>query len=426
MSFSPIAVDVIVDTWNLRKQSFDVLGAHRFPGVPGIISGLEAYGFAVQHVYAAVACEPYSDNPSVKVTKALQTTSRFVQSMNGSTQGTLLKGRLTDRSGELEEKLVDVLCAVQITRSAMEIATNISQSEAIVVVSEDIDLTPAYEMARQLGVPVYAAANETVDTRPGDWLILSDATLVDFCGRPFGDAGATRKTTVAKQLLSGQLHRQFEFGYVDHRSKDIVFRHRTGVEGSLPANEATARYRSGQRVQLYPVDLLPAHAGSDFPRLRLSVSRPVADRPPYLIDGHVHEWVQPTRVRVRKPDGTIRAFDAAPGTLLPGMEVALYHAPGSRSRLVGALEKMPMLDGWTSPTTPKIATAQQTATSPGATVRASIDGLSAPVALLPSSETQVQTGDSFAVVPRDQEGGRVTKVLAVSTALRRRTLRAKT
>lgn len=413
----PIPADVIVDTWNLRNQAGDVLGSNRFPDIPGIVTALAAYGFDVQHVYAAAACTPYSDRPSQRVQKALATTEPFVRHMKAAPNGTLLEGKLTDRSGSLEEKLVDVLCAVQIARCAMRIVTGLSSARAIVVISEDIDLTPAYTMARELGVPVYAGANETVHTRPGDWLIFSDATMIEMGGRPHGDVGAQRKTLLAKQLLTADMHRQFSFRYLDRATGLLVFRHRTGIEGVLPASESPAQMSPGDALQLYPVDLYTAPAASGFPALLLSTTAPVSSRAQHLLEGEVVEWLQPTRVRVELNGGT-RAYEAAPGTLLPRMKVAVHCQPSSRRRLVGGLERIPTLPEWGTPSLPRIATVEAQASRAGATVRASVDGLSTPVALLPPGEDVASVGSRYAVVPRDHDAGRVTKVIAVSSALR--------
>lgn len=179
-----VPVDVVVDTWNLRRQANDVLGHNRFPSMAGIRDHLRKLGFEADRIFAALAAKPHSAQPSSRVSKALARSQDYIDEVGACSFADLMSGRLTDRSGVLEEKLVDVLCAVRICRSAMEIATRTTKAKAIVVLSEDIDLTPAFEMARGLGVPVFAAANETVYTRPGDWIVLGDAAMEEICRAP--------------------------------------------------------------------------------------------------------------------------------------------------------------------------------------------------------------------------------------------------
>lgn len=180
---------VVVDSWNVRGQCHDVLGERRFPSVDGIRRGLAAYGFDVLHVYAAAAVDRQPGGVTAALEQRLAMTDRFAAAVDAHPLGTVLRGRIAERDGIPEEKLVDVLCALWVLRSATEISAGRTPARVVIVLSEDIDLTPSYEMAAELGVPVYAAANETVHLRPGSWLVLGDAAMIDFCGRAEGPDG---------------------------------------------------------------------------------------------------------------------------------------------------------------------------------------------------------------------------------------------
>ena len=397
---------VVVDTWNVRGQCQDVLGERRFPSVDGIRRGLAAYGFDVLHVYAAAAVDRQPGGVTAALEQRLARTDRFAAAVDAHPAGTVLRGRIVERDGVPEEKLVDVLCALRVLRCATEISTGRSPARAVVVLSEDIDLTPSYEMAAELGVPVYAAANETVHLRPGAWLVVGDAAMIDFCGRAEGSAqGGRRRTALVDQLRTAGTARTWRPRHVE--GGRLVLRHRTGVEGTWAG-------RSAVPVTLHPVGVDLGRRRQDFPRLRLAEA-PVAP-PADLVEATVVQWSQPTRVEVALDDGRLRTVDAAPGGLLTGMHVLVHLARSGRPRLVGAIDRMPALDGWADPTRPAVVEVLDDARSPGALVPAALpDGPA--VALLPPSGASVRSGHRYAAVPSRHSGGKVSHVIAVSSVL---------
>ncbi len=183
------AVDaaVVVDSRNLRGQYGDVFGQPRRSSVAGIITMLAAYGFNVTDVWVGVATNG-NTNGSAYFTKSLKENREYAADVVSHPDGHVLEGRLKEqntRTGKvLEEKLVDVLCAIQVARLAHQIKDKARQG-VIVVLSEDMDLIPAYEFARDLGVTVYAASNDIVDARAqhSKWLLLTQAGLADAGGR---------------------------------------------------------------------------------------------------------------------------------------------------------------------------------------------------------------------------------------------------
>jgi hypothetical protein len=299
---------VVVDTWNVRGQCYDLLGERRFPSVDGIRRGLGAYGFEVLHVYAAAAVDRQPGGVSAALEQRLAMTDRFAAAVEAHPRGTVLRGRIAERDGVPEEKLVDVLCALRVLRCATEISTGRTPARAVVVLSEDIDLSPSYEMAAELGVPVYAAANETVHTRPGSWLVLGDAAMIDFCGRAEGATqGCQRRAALVTQLRTAGTARTWKPRHIEAGQQ--VLRHRTGIEGTWSG-------RSSGPVSLYPAGVDLGRRRQGFPRLRLA-DHPA--RPAELTEATVVQWSQPTRVEVVYDDGRVRTVDAAPGGLLSGM-----------------------------------------------------------------------------------------------------------
>ena len=397
---------VIVDTWNLRGQCHDLLGERRFPSVDGIRQGLAPYGFDAVHVYAAAAVDRQPGGVTAALEQRLAATDRFAAAVEAHERGTVLRGRIAERDGVPEEKLVDVLCALRVLRCATEISTGRTHARAVVVLSEDIDLSPSYEMAAELGVPVYAAANATVDTRPGSWLVLSDAAMIDFCGRADGATqGGQRRTALVAQLRTADTARSWRPRHVEAGRQ--VVRHRTGIEGTWSG------WATGP-VSLYPVGVDLGRRRQDFPRLRLAGSPGTS--PVDLVEGTVVQWSRPTRVEVALDGGGVRAVTAAPGGLLTGTRVLLDLPRPGRPRLVGAVDRLPALDGWDDPTRPSVVEVLDDARSPGALVPAVLPEGQI-VALLPPGGAFVRRSDRYAAVPTRHSGGKVSHVVAVSSVL---------
>ena len=376
-------------------------------------AALGRFGFDVNHVYVAMGIDPPQSNVTPRLSAALASSQRFADIIERDPDATLLRGRLVDR-GKLEEKLVDVLCALQVLRCAIEIVTGTSDAKAVVVLSEDIDLTPAYSMAREFGVPVFAMANETVHTRPGSWGVLGDACFIRMCGRAAGsEQGHAKRRALIAHLQSPAVARSYEVRYLDSKAGAYVLRHRTGVEGLLPQPVATAPLARGDRAQLHAVGVDFGPDRRDFPRLKLAFS-PVPQVTSSVQSARVISWKSATRVHVQ--GNREWTLEASPGTLLPGMQVLVDVSPGSRPVLIGAIDPLQRMSGWRDSTDPELVVVEQPAPGPGALVR--VTNEHGRFVLLPGSSDAPRVGERYAVVPIQCDGdGNVTHVAAVSSAL---------
>jgi hypothetical protein len=101
----------------------------------------------------------------------------------------------------VEEKIVDVQCALSIALEAREMAEGRSRFDSIVVCSQDIDLRPALEYATSQGVPVFVAAPDVVDRRPQPHLLLTPEPLRRF-RQPTGTFGHDRRAQVAAAAMA--------------------------------------------------------------------------------------------------------------------------------------------------------------------------------------------------------------------------------
>lgn len=400
----PITAAVVVDSRNVRRQVSDCFGQPRQVHVSGVIEMLAAYGFAVTDVYVGVATTGRAGG-SRYLSDSLQINQRYAADIVSHPAGHVLEGRLVERAGphgtQLEEKLVDVLCALQVARLAQQIKDG-SRSGVIIVLSEDMDLIPSYEFARELGVTVFAASNDIVDTRAqySRWLLLTEASLTLAAGRPFGrDQGSGLRRRVS-QLLTVSEFRPLQFKAGQRSKGAVLLQHNSGARAVWHQPGGAYQHRKGAPHDLYVHGI--DWSEGPFPRLVVDKTRP-SGRCPGLLEGVVLHSPTPTRVTVQLPGGVTKNLSgAAPGSLLPGMAV-LVHVEGSGRqqawRLVGPLEARPQTPGWADPTRPLVVRAISAASTAGARVRAKILTTGQEITLQPPSEDRVQTGHEYAAVP---------------------------
>lgn len=400
----PIEAAVVVDSRNVRGQVSDCFGQPRHVRVAGVIKMLAAYGFAVTDVYVGVATKGRTGG-SRYLTESLQRNQRHAADVVSHPSGHVLEGRLVERSGphgpQLEEKLVDVLCALQVARLAQQIKDG-SRGGVIVVLSEDMDLIPSYEFARDLGVTVYAASNDIVDTRAeySRWILLTEAALTLAAGRPFGrDRGSGLRRRMS-QLVTADQFSPLRFSARQHVKGAVLLQHNSGARAIWHQPPAGYKHCQDESHDLYVHGLDWAEA--PFPRLLVDATPP-SERCAGLEKGVVMHSPTPTRVTVQLPGGVTRNLSgAAPGSLLVGMTV-LVHAEGTGRqqawRLVGPMDARQSTPGWSDPTLPLVVRAISAASTPGARVRAKILQTGQEVTLQPPSEDRVQTGHEYAAVP---------------------------
>ncbi len=422
----PTPAVVVVDSRNVWGAATRHFGAGRAVLPDGVRAALRSYGFEAVEVHVAIGTTTTPNaTVSERLRHALETNQRYAAAVNASSLGTTLHGRLVERKGELEEKLVDVLCAMQIARSAHDIVAGRSQARAIVVLSEDMDLIPAYQFAQDLQVPVYAAACATVDTRPdASWILLGEGSLRLLCERPLGRlVGRDLRQEMCRWLTAPTPYRmQFRVIAWEKGKNRLRLRHNSGALGiwdAPPSNTSTDREA---RHELEVVGLEPCGSDRDFPHLTLR-PRSTAWPIPGLSIATVTRWKTPTRVEVRLPGGSSRALSAPIGSALPGDEVLVAEDPGRRQaswRLVGPLGTQQEVPGWSDSTVPSLARVTTGGTSPGARVRGMLaEGQE--VTIQPPGSDTPRTGDLYAVVPIQKvglpDGAFHVMTVAVSRAL---------
>ncbi|QGN59047.1 hypothetical protein [Nostocoides sp. HKS02] len=343
---------VVVDSRNARGQSRKAFGWPRHITIEGIRSALNLYGLDPVSIDVGVATRSIDNRPSVKVAHLLASNARYAEQLR-SGGANVLEGYLVERrsKGKPEEKQIDVLCAVQVCRLADAILSEQSTAKCIVIMSEDMDLMPAYEFALERKVPAYAVAFDTVHKRDQqrEWILLSEEALRlihEPLGRQVGSGLRTRLATIATSSEPRQLR------WTVHAPPDdagqFLMRTSLGAPGlwtpgrSVEVGAKIDLYAKGLRI--YPTD------GGRFPHLILSEDAPSGPMPE-VQTAEVLYWQGPTAAKVRTLAGEEASLRVLPGTLLPGQRVAvLRHAtgPDPATYLVGPLEGRPAIAGWSS------------------------------------------------------------------------------
>lgn len=359
---------VIVDSRNLRGQSAKMFGWGRMPCVSGVREAMALYGLDATEIYFGAATRSASSSASSRMATSLEQNWKYRQQLieDGAE---VLDGYLVERGrpSRVEEKQVDVLCAVKACDVADRIATNLSSAKCIVVLSEDMDLMPAYDFARQRGVPAYAAAFDTVHQRADqrEWLLLTERAmkhLVQPLGRYFGSALRRKLADIVTQD-GGRQAFAWTVQAPSGQPNQYLMRNGLGAPGLWDAGRQVP-IRTRVDLHAVGVTIFPTQGGR-FPHLVLSECA-LSGRMPDIEMAEVLYWQSPTSVKVTLPDGTA-SLRVTPGSLLPGQRVAVLRraaGPDRATYLIGPASTAAAVPGWT-PVDP-LATAMITGDARGA------------------------------------------------------------
>ena len=415
----------VVDSRNLAGQCRDLLGSSFAPTVPGIRAALARYGFDVGHVSFATAVEvQFHGQPSERLQKAQQQNAALAAAVAAVPDTTLLKGRLVERGPDMDEKLVDVLCAVEVLKHANAIQSGTTNARAVIVLSQDLDMTPAYPVAESLGVPVYALAHDVVHTRKHRWLLLTQAAAFDIVGRPQYKTGHEVRGMLASFLhnASAAPGPGLQFKKLYTRANTVTLVHRSNVQGEIATSRLPAADSITGKYKLYPAGVTFADADSRFPRLLLSPT-PTAIGPE-IVSGTVTGWTSPTDIAVDVNGATVRVSTSA-GFWMPGCDI-LLHVGANRASAIGCPTGGPTVDAFHDLTEP-VAVRIVSLPAVGTTI-AAIDGTSLRALLLPSgscpSDQNWKPGDRLNAIVTEQRpehapaGGPSFVARAISSLLR--------
>lgn len=410
---------VVVDSRNMRGQASKMFGWARQVSVAGVKAALALYGLDAVDITFGVATRSSHPSPSAELARNLATNAAYRDQLIAD-GASVLEGHLVQRKARPEEKQVDVLCAVKVCDLADRIATNLHPAKCIVVLSEDMDLMPAYEFARERGVPAYAAAFDTIYRRDDqrDWIILTEpamAALVSPLGRYTGSVLRGKLAVIATSgsqpaAMKWTVHAPLGDGR-------YLMRGNLGAPGLWSPGRPM---RSKDKVTLYARGVVIREDGGRFPHLELVEDQPAAGPLPEVAEGVVAYWQTPTSLKVDLGGGQMATVRATPGTLLPSQKVAVLQRPkdgDDATYLIGALGDRPVIQGWSLGSAIATAVVTNDRTS-GAWLAGELSDTSEPILIHARHLDHAETGASLAVfVSGHMESSGVPTTMPLSCCL---------
>jgi hypothetical protein len=344
---------VIVDTRNVKGMLGDIFGGtSNRTTATGVIEAMRRYGFDPVETYAGIATDTSSGNASDKLLDMLQRNCGYRDDLTRAGV-TVLEGYLAERSGEIEEKKVDVLLALQVADVVDRMEKGQSQAECIVVMSEDMDLMPAYEYAARRGVEVYAAANDTVYFREDQkkWLLIDEAAARAIAGHDHTKGSPIRRylARVGLGLTPQGMPTKWKARW-DQRPGEVSLFNNKGVHGNHYSTYALMR---GEAEDLYPREIVFSEKAGLFPQVKLS-DRPSPPGPlSGVAEAVVTAWVTPTKAKATFDDGSDCTVTVAPGSVLEGDKIAVlatHRRSGRAHYYIGPVDALSLPAGWPNQT----------------------------------------------------------------------------
>ena len=271
---------IIVDTQNIAKRTKDLLGFKKNLSAAGIRTFFASLGYEIDALYMAAATKPKGD--IARVEKSLKHNNERAAKWEAE-GATILPGYLAARNertstGEIEvsieEKQIDVLCALAIIQAALDHAND--PHHVIFVLSNDSDLLPAMDMAATLGARIIHA--RTAEYRALDtstthsWMALTCEDLATISHALPEKSYSGMRADLGTVLSNPRQARTYNFGRTSNNGS-YMFKSLSGLEVRGDA-EDIARQDS-YAYSLYPRSLwvkpryFPALSVADTPGLEV-------------------------------------------------------------------------------------------------------------------------------------------------------------
>jgi hypothetical protein len=215
---------------------------------------------------------------------------------------------------------------VRITRYVDAIAYKRTDVEAIVVLSQDFDLSPAIEYALSMSVPIFTAAQDVVQHRPYPYLLLGPQAYAEMTGQSSAGNGHG-----LRELLVRVLYDQRPIRWkVRNAGNRLILRHSSGLT-AVPA-PGVAVGTHGTAETLYPVDVTwDERIVGSFPVLVCTRSHP---RAKCWDEAVVRRRTALMTVELRQDSGPAFRRHFPVGGVVPGDTVLVHRITG---RVIGRL-----------------------------------------------------------------------------------------
>ncbi|MBP8920509.1 MAG: hypothetical protein KBG85_12450 [Micropruina sp.] len=333
---------VVVDSRNLIGQSGRLFGAPANLSIAGIHSALACYGFEPVEIRVGTATRVLQEKCSDRVSRMLGRNQKLVEICEKD-GAEVLHGYLVERAGIIEEKQVDVLCAVAIADLAERILVKASPAKCIISLSEDMDLMPAYDFAHARDVPVFAAAIDAVHLRNDQrsWILLDEAAVSTICPSTSRYRGMKLRSWIARMTQEdAHIPGLWTVGF--HGRDGWEMSRNNGARGLWMDPDSPY---SGKKVMLRATGVTTSPGTQHFPILELRSDDAEESFQNVELATVVH-WTAQTRVRLELASGDQVTTRAPAGSLLPGQEVAVLRGPDGSQSLIGELDRATPHEAW--------------------------------------------------------------------------------
>lgn len=339
MEAQPLRCSVVVDSRNMHGQGRKLFGRPHHVTVGGIRTGLRNLGFDVEDVHIGIATRTSTPNPSQRLARMRD--ENIERAATWRADGArVIEGMLAERRGDVEEKQVDVLCALGIAELAVR-----KDPSTLVLLSEDMDLLPACQLATKWGARAVTVAPRRVHERDGEhgWALLSPSDLAVTLGYSDPDRMVRLRRRAAEMLAqpSGRTLRHRVIGW-DAKAQIARVESNAGVIGQWAIG---TRPEHGSKHDLHVVGAVAqARDLSAMPLMSLSET-PAVDL--HAVQrGVVSYWSRQDSIVVALDAGGTQGVSVPAGEpLLPGQPLLLLRT-GRTTTYVGPLGDPVAPDSW--------------------------------------------------------------------------------
>lgn len=332
---------VVVDSRNIFHQCDAATGFRLLPQVAGVVEAMRDYGFEALEVHVGLALPRRQDAPHLP--QAAADNQAYKAQVEAHERGSVLLGELHRKDGgrgiHVEEKQVDVACAVDICRHAALMSRHDSPFKAIVVLSQDTDLTPSFRYAREVNVPLVVAAHERVERRGFDYLLLTERAFRSIGQIREPLAGHALRSEVARAASGPDRWDEWVRGAWDPSRQRVHVTGPGGLRGVVKQEHVTG-VTEGDPVRLRIAGIDWGRRRRDFPLVTCSPKNPAPghDHRSDLVIGEVRRRRAVTEVELKSAVGGRSRLSYPPGGLTSGSRVVVDVVDPKRPLLVGSLD----------------------------------------------------------------------------------------
>jgi len=335
---------VVVDSRNIYHQTESATGFRELPCVDGVVDAMKDFGFDALEVHIGLALPRSQD--AKRLAAAGQMNRAFKKKIEEASRGRVLLGELhaKQRDGGRyvgEEKQVDVACAVDICRHATLIAQHDSPFKAIVVLSQDTDLTPALRYAEEIHVPAVVAAHERVERRGFPYILLTERSFRKIARVHEPLVGHALRSAAAMAAFGPEMWCDWEVIGWDPTRERVLLVNADGLRGVIKRQllDEKGASKPGAMISLRVTGLNYGPRRNSFPLVACTTKgvHPSFDHRQDLVVRTVAARRAVGEVELATPVYSKSKLDYPLGGVVPGCEVVIDCREPNRPILVGPL-----------------------------------------------------------------------------------------